>query len=109
MLNPRGGVECDLTVTRLAPDLFFIVTGSAFRVHDFTWIRRHLPTDGSVPARHSTTDLACIGLWGPRTRATPPDVSGDAVSIGAFPYIPYRPIRLAVTRVPALRVSHVRV
>src|SRR5207247_681420 len=77
MLNPRGGVECDLTITRLAPDLFFIVTGSAFGVHDFTWIRRHLPTDGSVAARDVTTDLACIGLWGPRARELLAEVSAD--------------------------------
>ncbi len=107
MLNPRGGVECDLTITRLAPDLFFIVTGSAFGVHDFTWIRRHLPTDGSVAARDVTTDLACIGLWGPRAREILAEVSADDVSNGAFPYMTYREIGIAGIRVRALRVTYV--
>lgn len=107
MLNPRGGVECDLTVTRLAPDHFFIVTGSAFGVHDFAWIRRHLPTDGSVAARDVTTDLACIGLWGPRAREILQEVTDDDVSNGAFAYMSYREIRVAGVPVRALRVTYV--
>src|SRR5438552_18319580 len=94
MLNPRGGAECDLPIARLAPDLFFIATGSAFGVHDFTWIRRYLPTDGSVAARDVTTDLACIGLWGPRAREILAEVSADDVSNGAFPYMTYLEIRI---------------
>ena len=48
MLNRRGGIECDFTVARVAPELFSIVTGTAFGQHDADWIRRHLPHDGSV-------------------------------------------------------------
>ena len=44
MLNRRGGIECDFTVTRLAEDRFWIVTGTAFGNHDLGWIRRHAPT-----------------------------------------------------------------
>ena len=43
MLNRRGGIECDFTVTRVAEELFQIVTGTAFGNHDASWIRRHLP------------------------------------------------------------------
>ena len=43
MLNPRGGIECDFTVTRLAEDRFRIVTGTAFGQHDLAWIRQHAP------------------------------------------------------------------
>ena len=39
MLNSRGGIECDFTVTRLAEDRFRIVTGTAFGQHDLAWIR----------------------------------------------------------------------
>ena len=39
MLNARGGIECDFTVTRIAPDRFRIVTGTAFGQHDLAWIR----------------------------------------------------------------------
>jgi len=107
MLNPRGGVECDLTVTRLAPDRFFIVTGSAFGVHDFAWIRAHLPGDGTVAARDVTTELACIGLWGPVAREILAEVSDDDVSNGAFPYMSCRRISVAGVPVQAVRVTYV--
>ncbi|HEX4930406.1 MAG TPA: FAD-dependent oxidoreductase, partial [Gaiellaceae bacterium] len=48
MLNARGGIECDFTVTRLAEDRFRIVTGTAFGRHDLAWIRSSAPDDGSV-------------------------------------------------------------
>ncbi len=43
MLNPRGGIECDFTVTRLGEARFLIVTGTAFGQHDLAWIRQHAP------------------------------------------------------------------
>ncbi len=55
MLNHRGGIECDFTVTRLAAEEFAIVTGTAFGNHDASWIRRHLPDDGSVLLRDVTS------------------------------------------------------
>ena len=42
LCNERGGVECDLTVTRLATDRFLLVTGTAFGNHDLGWIRKQL-------------------------------------------------------------------
>ena len=68
MLNERGGIECDFTVTRLAEDRFRIVTGTAFGRHDLAWIREHAPDDGSVRVEDVTSKLACLGLWGPAAR-----------------------------------------
>ena len=67
--QPRGGIECDFTVARLAEDRFGIVTGTAFGNHDREWIRRHLPGDGSVQVQDLTSASACFGIWG-RGRAT---------------------------------------
>ncbi len=66
MLNERGGIECDFTVTRLAEDRFWIVTGTAFGQHDLAWIRSHAPED--VTVEDATSRFACFGLWGPRAR-----------------------------------------
>src|SRR5437016_5730403 len=66
MLNPRGGIECDFTVTRIAEDRFRIVTGTAFGQHDGAWIRSHAPEDGSVSVEDVTSKYACLGLWGSR-------------------------------------------
>src|SRR5439155_16483710 len=68
MLNPRGGVECDFTVTRVAEDRFRVVTGTAFGQHDLAWIREHAPEDAALQVEDLTPSLACIGLCGPRAR-----------------------------------------
>ena len=43
MGTPRGGIECDVTVSRLSPDSYYIVTGTGFATHDFSWIERAIP------------------------------------------------------------------
>ena len=56
MLNRRGGIECDLTVARIADDAFYVVTGTGFATHDFSWIERNIPDnyDARGPIRAST-------------------------------------------------------
>jgi 4-methylaminobutanoate oxidase (formaldehyde-forming) len=102
MLNPRGGVECDFTVTRLAEDRFRIVTGTAFGRHDLAWIRMHAPD--SVQVEDVTSKYACLGLWGPAAREILQPLTTEELS---FPYMRAR--ELAVGSVPclALRVTYV--
>lgn len=107
MLNPGGGIECDFTVTRLAEDMFRIVTGTAFGTHDMDWIRRHLPDDGSVRVRDVTSSLACIGIQGPRARDILSSVSQDDLSNEAFPYMRAREIVVGDVACLALRVTYV--
>jgi 4-methylaminobutanoate oxidase (formaldehyde-forming) len=107
MLNARGGIECDLTVTRVAADRFFVVTGSAFGVHDLAWITRHLPEDGSVEVRDVTGEWACVGLWGPRAREILQRVTEADVGPGAFPYMTARWVRVGGAEVWAQRVTYV--
>jgi glycine cleavage system T protein len=107
MLNARGGIECDFTITRLAADRFRIVTGSAFGTHDRGWIGRHLPRDGSVSLIDVTGAYACLGLFGPRARDVLAGVTDADVSNAGFPYLTAR--ELAVGRAPVLaaRVTYV--
>jgi 4-methylaminobutanoate oxidase (formaldehyde-forming) len=107
MLNRRGGIECDFTVTRLAEDRFFIVTGTAFGTHDQRWIGDHAPRDGSVEIADRTFDHACLGLWGPRARDILASVCADDLSDAAFRYLTARPITVAGMPVLALRVTYV--
>jgi len=107
MLNPHGGVECDLTITRLGPERFALITGSAFGVHDLSWIRRSCPRDGTVQIREVTEEWACIGLWGPWAREILRAVTDDDVSRAAFPYMSCRTIRIADVPVRAQRVTYV--
>jgi 4-methylaminobutanoate oxidase (formaldehyde-forming) len=107
MLNPRGGIECDFTVTRLAPDRFRIITGTAFGEHDRSWIRLNMPEDTNVVIEDVTSQYACIGLWGPRARAILQRVTKSDVSNAAFPYMTAQ--NIAVDDVPtlAVRVTYV--
>ncbi len=107
MLNARGGIECDLTVTRLSAERFMIVTGSGFGVHDLDWIRRHLPDDGSAAIREVTAELSCIGVWGPNAREILRRVCDDDVSNAAFPYMTCREIQIVGVPVRAQRVTYV--
>ncbi|MBI2460966.1 MAG: FAD-dependent oxidoreductase, partial [Candidatus Rokubacteria bacterium] len=107
LLNRRGGIECDLTVTRLAPDRFLIITGTAFGTHDLGWLRLHLPKDGSVLIRDVTSSLVCLGLWGPRAREILGAATDDDVSNAAFPYLTARSIVAGRVPVLALRVTYV--
>jgi glycine cleavage system aminomethyltransferase T/glycine/D-amino acid oxidase-like deaminating enzyme len=102
MLNPRGGVECDFTVTRLAEDRFRVVTGTAFGRHDLAWIRMHAPD--TVQVEDVTSKYACLGLWGPAAREILQPLTTEELS---FPYMRGR--ELAVGSVPclALRVTYV--
>jgi glycine cleavage system aminomethyltransferase T/glycine/D-amino acid oxidase-like deaminating enzyme len=107
MLNPRGGIECDFTVTRLAEDRFRIVTGTAFGRHDLAWIRQHAPDDGSVHVADVTSAYACYGIWGPKARAILQPLTTAELGTDGFPYMTAR--ELAVGPVPclALRVTYV--
>ena len=107
-LNPRGGVEADLTITRLGEDRFWVITGSAFIANDLGWIQMHVDEkDGPVTIRDITTEWACLAMWGPKSRdvlkkITPTDISNDI-----HPYLHTRPIDINGVTVLAQRVSYV--
>lgn len=106
-LNKRGGIECDFTVTRLSEDRFLIITGTAFGVHDQSYLRLNMPEDGSVILEDVTSRYACIGLWGPKARTILQKVTSADVSNASFPYMTAK--NIAVGDVPALasRVTYV--
>ena len=107
LLDRRGGIVCDLTVTRIDPDRFLLVTGTAVGQHDLGWLRSHLPLDDSVAINDLTASRVCFGLWGPRARDILASVTRDDVSDGAFPYLTAQPITVGSAPVHALRVTYV--
>ncbi|MFL5807787.1 MAG: FAD-dependent oxidoreductase [Roseiflexaceae bacterium] len=107
MLNARGGIECDLTITRLAADRFYIVTGTAFGPHDIAHIRRQAPDDGSVYIDDVTSSRAVVGLWGPRARDILRLATDDDISNAAAPYLSARMLTVGRAPVLALRVTYV--
>jgi len=107
MCNEAGGIETDLTITRIAPDRFYVVTGSAFATHDFHWIETHLPRDGSVIFTDMTSARAVLNLCGPRAREVLQRVAEEEVSNAAFPFATARRITIGAAPVLAIRIGYV--
>ena len=78
MLTPRGGIRCDLTVTRHEDDVFMVVTGGGSGMHDLAWLRARSATGsgcGSSTARAVHSCSGCSGralatFWPPRQMPT---------------------------------------
>jgi sarcosine dehydrogenase len=107
MLNSRGGIECDLTVARLAEDHFFIVSGTGFRTHDAAWISDHIKPGLDARLIDITENYGTLSLMGPKARDILSAVSRDDVSNEAFPFGHVRRICIADHQVRALRVTYV--
>ena len=106
-LNTRGGIESDLTVTRLGEDHFWVITGSGFIANDLARIRMNVDEkDGDVSIRDITMEYACLALWGPKSRDVLKKVTSDDVSNEVHPYLMTKPIDINGARVLAQRVSY---
>ncbi len=106
-LNPRGGIEADVTITRIAPHEFLVVTGAASHGRDWQHLRSHTPEAAHCFATDVTSAYAVLGLMGPRARAVLATVSDGDVSNAAFPFRTSREIALGFARVRATRISYV--
>jgi sarcosine dehydrogenase len=107
MLNKRGGIECDLTVSRLAEDAYYIVTGTGFATHDFAWIKANVPPDLDARLIDVTASYAVLSLMGPRAREVLGAVTSADVSDAAFPFGTWRELMIGGAAVRALRVTYV--
>lgn len=107
LLNTRGGIEADLTVSRLADDTFYIVTGTGFRTHDFGWIEDHIPKGSDVTFKDVTEEFGTLSLMGPKSRDVLSAVTDTDISNAAFPFGHVRTLRIAGHEVRALRVTYV--
>ena len=107
MLNSRGGIECDLTVARLAEDHFYIVTGTGFRTHDFAWIADHIRPGLDARLTDITEAFGTLSVMGPKSRAVIQAVTKADMSNAAFKFGEVREIEIAGHEVRALRVTYV--
>jgi 4-methylaminobutanoate oxidase (formaldehyde-forming) len=104
LLNARGGIEADLSVTRRADDRFLLVTGTAFGTHDRAWLESNAPRDGSVYVNDLTSAYACLCLWGPRARDVLQPLTKTPLD---FKYMSSRELSVGDIPVAASRVTYV--
>ncbi|MCU1400488.1 MAG: FAD-dependent oxidoreductase [Acidimicrobiales bacterium] len=107
MLDDRGGIQCDLTVCRVALDEFYIVTGTGFATHDFDWIRRNIPAGLKAQLFDITSASAVLSLFGPNARTILNAVTRADLSNEMFPFGTMQTIGIAGCPVRALRVTYV--
>jgi 4-methylaminobutanoate oxidase (formaldehyde-forming) len=107
MLNQRGGFESDLTITRLARDTFFILTGSGQATRDAAWIERHIATHEFAALVDVTSAYSVISLMGPQSEALLRTLSPDDLSKAGLPFAMTAEIDVGYARVRAARMSYV--
>lgn len=107
MLNDKGGIECDLTIARVAEEEFYIVTGTGFATHDFDWISRNIPEGMNCQLFDVTSSNTVLSLMGPEARNILQKVTRADVSDAAFKFGTVQTIGIAGCPVQALRITYV--
>jgi sarcosine dehydrogenase len=106
MLTEKGGIECDVTVTWLGEDRFYVVSAAAAEDHDHSWIARHLPVDDSVKLTNVTSEVGVLTIAGPSSRELLGRITSTDVSADGFPFFRAREIEVGPVPVRALRLSY---
>jgi 4-methylaminobutanoate oxidase (formaldehyde-forming) len=106
-LNERGGIEADLTVTRVSEQAFLIVGGAETETKDCEWLRAHVPPDANCVLTNVTSGMGVLSVMGPRSREFLQSLTPDDLSDAAFPFATSRVIELGYALVRASRVTYV--
>ena len=105
-LNSKGGIEADVTVTRLSETTYLIVTPAATRLADETWLRRN-QKDYSVVITDVTAAEGVLALMGPASRALLNSVSPNNFENETNPFGTAQLIEIGMGQARAHRVSYV--
>jgi 4-methylaminobutanoate oxidase (formaldehyde-forming) len=106
-LNEKGGIEADVTVTRLTDTAYMIVTGAETESKDFNWLQRHIGTSAHCVLTNVTSAMGVISLMGPRTRDLLQSLTPNDISDRAFPFATSQIIELGYALVRASRITYV--
>ncbi len=106
-LNEKGGIEADLTVTRLSETAFLIIGGAETETKDFNWLKRHTPGDAHAVLTNVTSGMGVLSVMGPKSRALLQSLSPNDLSAGAFAFGTSQEIELGYAIVRASRITYV--
>jgi 4-methylaminobutanoate oxidase (formaldehyde-forming) len=106
-LNERGGIEADVTVTRLGETSFLVITSAASATRDFSWLERHIPEEANCSVLDVTSGEACLAIMGPKARSLLQPLTNADLSNAAFPFGTARTIELGMALVRAHRITYV--
>jgi len=106
-LNDRGGIESDLTVTRLSEDVFLVVTAGASQTRDMAWLQNNIPNKAHVSVSDVTSGYAVLSLMGPESRNLLAKLTPTDLSNNVFPFGSAQEIEIGYGKVIALRMTYV--
>ena len=106
MLNHNGGIECDVTITILDENIFYLVTGTGFMTHDFDWIKTNIPNGMDVKVENITYDNSVFSLMGPNSRKILQGITDTSMSNEDFPFATYKKIQIGNSEVNAIRITY---
>lgn len=106
-LNERGGIEADLTITRVAEESFFIITYFSSENRDFHWLQSHIPQGAHAILTNVTSGYAVLSLMGPRSRDLMTTLTDTDMSNEAFPFATSQEIDIGYAKMRACRITYV--
>ena len=106
-LNNSGGIEADLTVTRLTETVFLIVTSAASATRDLVWLKKNIPEGAHCIATDITGSEAVFSIMGPTARDIMQKISTADFSNTEFPFGTAREIEVGMALARAHRISYV--
>ena len=107
MLTELGGIECEMTIARLAPDRFYATSAIMGQSHDLDWLVQHIAAGEDVEVVDVTDSTGLLAVTGPRARDVLAPLTGADLSNEAFPWLTAARITVAGVPCLALRVSYV--
>ena len=106
-LNERGGIESDLTVTRLQEDVFLVITAGASQTRDLAWLHKNIPDKAHVTVTDVTSGYAVLSVMGPESRKLLSKLTPANLSNEAFPFGTGQEIEIGYGTALALRMTYV--
>jgi dimethylglycine dehydrogenase len=107
MLTPSGGVRSEFTVYKSAPESYYLVSVGAYERHDFDYLQKSLPGDGSVGLQKVTTQYGVLVLAGPDSRALLQKLTDASLATADFPWLSGEFINVGCAQAHAMRVNFV--
>ncbi len=107
MLTEQGGIECEIAVTRLADDRFFLTAAIVAQQHDYDWLVQHIESGEDVAVEDVTDRTGMIAVAGPRSRELLAKLTETDLGNSNFRWLTGQEIEVAGIPVTALRVSYV--
>lgn len=106
-LNARGGIEADVTVTRLSETAFLVITPAATLHREMNWLKRHIPDDAHCFAIDVTVAEAALAVMGPKSREILSRCTNADLSNEAFPFGTAKEVEFGMGLARAHRVTYV--